>query len=98
MPLMILVKPEAEADLAVAKKWYDTQSPSLGNQFLDEITTAFQQIQQWPALSPIVFRKVRMKLLSRFPYVVLYRVDETQVTIIAIYHTGRSSEASHKNQ
>gem|GEM_PF-5866801 len=31
MPLMILVKPEAEADLAVSKKWYDTQSPGLGN-------------------------------------------------------------------
>lgn len=97
MPLRILVKPEAEADLAVAKKWYDTQSEGLGNQFLDEITTAFQQIQQWPLLSPIIVRKVRMKLVSRFPYVVLYRVDETQVTVIAIYHTGRSSEAWHNN-
>lgn len=93
MSLPIIIKPEAEADLYMARTWYDKQLSGLGNHFLDEISSAFEEIQKWPLLSPIIINEVRLKLLKRFPYLLLYRVDESQLTIIAVYHTSRSPES-----
>ncbi len=85
----LIVNPEAEADLADAKVWYDAHRPGLGDELLDSVRQVFDLLRQTPNLSAKVFQDLRLALVRRFPYAVIDRNDEDQITIIAIYHTRR---------
>ena len=80
---------EAEADLADAKKWYDERREGLGSEFIEKVDDAFQTIQRILLVPHIVFNDLRRILLRRFPYAVFYRVSESRITIVAVYHTSR---------
>lgn len=45
----------------------------------------FQQIQTTPTLYTVV----RMALVRRFPYVILYRVEATRIVVVSVFHTSR---------
>ncbi len=32
---------------------------------------------------------LRVALVDRFPYVIVYRIDDDQITVVAVYHTRR---------
>jgi plasmid stabilization system protein ParE len=87
--LPLIVNPEAEADLVDAKSWYDDVRPGLGDEFLRDVEDVLGGIRRMPELYGKVFQNLRLVLLRRFPYVVVYRVDEDQITVIAVYHTSR---------
>jgi toxin ParE1/3/4 len=85
----LIVNPEAEADLVDAKSWYDDVRPGLGDEFLLEVEDVLGGIRRMPELYGKVFQDLRLVLLRRFPYIVVYRVDEDQITVVAVYHTSR---------
>jgi len=87
--LPLIVNPEAEADLAEAKAWYDDRSPRLGDDLLECIEEVFDRLRRAPRLNGEVFQDLRIALVRRFPYSVVCRVDEDQLTVVAIYHTRR---------
>lgn len=89
MILPLILKPEAEADLADARAWYDAQRPGLGDEFLDHVGEALARIRQSPLMHARVFEDLRLTLVVRFPYAVIYRVDDDQITVVAVYHTRR---------
>jgi toxin ParE1/3/4 len=89
LSLPLIVNPLAEGDLAAAKAWYDERRPGLGGEFLLCVEDVFERIQRMPESSEKVFQELRLALVRRFPYAVIYRVDERQVTIVAVYHTRR---------
>ncbi len=90
MNLPLIINPEAEADLEEARDWYEFQRVGLGLEFLDRVGEAFGQIRQNPLLHGKVFEDLRIALVRRFPYAVIYQVDEAQITVIAVYHTRRA--------
>jgi plasmid stabilization system protein ParE len=85
----LVVNPEAEADMAEAKAWYDDQRPGLGDDFLDRVADTFAEIRRRPEMRARVFEELRLALVGRFPYAVVYRVDEDQITVVAVYHARR---------
>ncbi len=46
-------------------------------------------IRRMPEAHAKVFQNLRRTLVRRFPYAVFYRVDEDQVTVVAVYHSRR---------
>jgi plasmid stabilization system protein ParE len=89
MNLPLVINPKAEADLDEAKAWYNRQRAGLGDEFLECVDEALGQIRQWPKLSPIVYLGVRRKLVRRFPYGIFFRIDDDQITVVAVYHGKR---------
>jgi len=87
--LPLIVNPEAEADIAEAKAWYDAQRPGLGDDLLDRIREVMNLVQRQPLLHGKVFQDLRLVLVERFPYAVVYRIDDDQITVVAIFHTRR---------
>jgi plasmid stabilization system protein ParE len=88
--LPLIVNPEAEADLDEATRWYEAQRPGLGGELLDCVHEAFVRLRTSPLLHAKVFQELRLALVRRFPYAVIYRADDDQVTVIAVYHTSRN--------
>jgi toxin ParE1/3/4 len=92
--MILRVLPEAQGEAIEAAVWYEGRQRLLGEEFLDEIETAFERIRQGvDSLSPMEQYSgrfdIRRILLRRFPYavIVLRRLDETLV--VAIAHTRR---------
>jgi plasmid stabilization system protein ParE len=87
--LPLTINPEAEADLAEARRWYEAERIGLGDELIDAVDQVLERVQGAPRLYAKVFQDLRLALVRRFPYVVVYRIDELQITVVAVYHTHR---------
>jgi plasmid stabilization system protein ParE len=56
---------------------------------LGELDKTLLAIRESPRFFPFEFEAQRLASLERFPYNVVYRIDETQITVVAIYHQSR---------
>jgi toxin ParE1/3/4 len=85
--------PAAQRELNEAADFYDAEDPGLGGAFLDAAERAFEQIQAFPESSPISLAPVRTKVLSAFPFSVIYWVTDDEVIIVlALAHHRRRPE------
>lgn len=84
----LVVRPLAEADLDAAFAWYERRLVGLGSEFLRAVDACFIAIAAGPLAYPVVHRGARRALLRRFPYAVLYVVDEDRIHILACTHTS----------
>ena len=88
----LIVRPLAEADLAEAHAWYEGQRQGLGDEFLDEVDTAFARITDAPLRYPIVHRDMRRTLTKRFPFAIFYVVEPERVVVLAVLNQARDPE------
>jgi plasmid stabilization system protein ParE len=85
----LLLAPEAQADLAEAYAWYESQRGGLGSEFLAEVAVVLQRIEQMPGAHPIIRGQTRRALVRRFPYAVFYVLDPDVVAVTAVMHGRR---------
>lgn len=85
-----IVRREAEAEINEAFVWYEEHVPGLGSDFLVQIDACFSIIEKTPELYPVVHKEIRMAILRRFPYEVLYIVDKTRISVLAVFHAKRN--------
>jgi len=79
----------AEREIEETADYYETQEAGLGFQFVQELNRAIAFVLQFPnAWSPISKRSRRC-LLRRFPYSVIYSVQQDTVTIVTVVHQRR---------
>lgn len=79
----------AEREMLDAARYYELQAPGLGDDFLDNIDAAVRDIGANPSRWPIIRSDIRRRLIHRFPYALLYRVDSDEVVIQATMHLHR---------
>jgi hypothetical protein len=70
--LHLIVRPDAEADIAAAHDWYEEQREGLGKEFVEEVSAAIAAVQSDPLRFPATFRTLRRALVHRFPYGVIF--------------------------
>jgi len=80
----LIIRPEAEAELAEAFDWYEARLPGLGFEFLKSIDSIFNSINRNPLAYPIVYRTVRRALMRRFPYEIFFVAEPKIVVILAV--------------
>jgi len=79
----------AEIELDQAVNWYESQAPGLGNAFLIEALSAADRATRFPeAWNPLEVG-VRRCRLSRFPYALIYTVEEGEILVLAVAHLHR---------
>jgi len=79
----------AEQELYDATSYYEGRSPGLGTAFLDEVEHAITQIREYPVAAPQIDRLIWRKLLRRFPYSIMYSVQDNAIRILAIANHKR---------
>lgn len=89
MNLPVRLLPEAKAEFDAAADWYEQQRAGLGVDFIARIREVLDRIAANPQLHAKVYGDVRKAVVTRFPYVVLYREDAGEVVVIAVFHTLR---------
>ena len=87
MRVRLLTIAKQELDDAVA--WYDERTPGLGREFFDEIDRAVRRAAAFPMSCTEMEPDVRRCLLARFPYGLIFGVDQETLVIVAVAHLHR---------
>lgn len=90
MSRRLIVRPEAEAEMAEAFDWYEDRVPGLGDEFLLCVDAVFCSILRTPQIFPHVHRIVRRALTRRFPYEVFFVEDGERVVVLSVFHAKRN--------
>jgi len=78
--------PAAEQELDEVATFYDLEGPGLGQAFIDDFERVGEQVRLLPSSSPIAPGPARRKLLTRFPYALIYSIVEDDVFVLAVAH------------
>ena len=58
--------------------------------FLDELDRVVRLVKTYPYASPQIEPEIRRCLFARFPYSLVYGVDNDTIIVIAVAHTHRA--------
>lgn len=90
MKYKIIVRPEAEDDLTDAFNWYENNRSGLGYDFLLQVDAGLNFIIRNPHSHPDGYAGTKKHLLKRFPYKIIYIVNEDKVVIVGVLHGRRN--------
>ncbi|CAG2136226.1 hypothetical protein LMG31506_01631 [Cupriavidus yeoncheonensis] len=100
MALRLKLRPAARSDAYAAQDWYDDAAPGLGEAFTDELLGVLAFLAANPSVGSRRYahflpdESLRVWPLSRFPFLVFYRVSSKVLDIVRILHERRDIIAS----
>jgi len=81
--------PEAQADLEEAYAWYADRAPQAAERFAFAVEGTVQAIARNPLQFPVVHRDRRRAGVRRFPYGIIFEVQEQRIVVMACFHGRR---------
>ena len=87
MKIRFLNLADREVDDAV--RWYEEQAEGLSRDFLDELDRAVRLVRIYPLMATQIEPDIRRFLFSRFPYSLIYGLDQETIVVIAVAHQHR---------
>jgi toxin ParE1/3/4 len=88
MPELIF-HPDIQYEIRESYQWYESRVQGLGEDFLNELESAFQVIKKIPDAWPLITKNFRRYLLDRFPFGIIYQKKENSIYIVAVMHLSR---------
>lgn len=85
----LIVRSVAEAELAEAFDWYEDRVTGLGSDFLLSVDAVLNAIARNPQQYQIIHKTIHRALTKRFPYEILFIVEEKRIVVLAIFHAKR---------
>jgi plasmid stabilization system protein ParE len=79
----------AQADLRRAARFYEEETAGLGGDFLAEVARSFSRLEAKPEIGAPMRRSARKLVIRRFPYLIIYRLEEERVLVLAVSHQRR---------
>jgi toxin ParE1/3/4 len=81
--------PEALNEYAEAVQYYVQQRAEVAQAFIDAVENAVYQIRESPNRWNLVDEDVRRCLTRKFPYAILYTIEQDYILILAVMHCSR---------
>jgi hypothetical protein len=81
--------PEAHDEMIQSARFYDGRTEGLGSDFLTSVEETIRRIEQSPDAGPIDGASIRKRLVSGFPFTILYQTLLDQIFIAAVMHQHR---------
>ena len=82
----------ARQELEDAVRYYELEYSGLGRRFKEEVRKAALRIVEYPQAWSIEKGDVRKCLLHKFPYKLMYSVEENYILVIAVAHQHRKPD------
>jgi plasmid stabilization system protein ParE len=79
----------AQREVDAAVLWYEQQAEGLSRDFLDELDRVVRLVKTYPHMAIQIESDIRRFLFTRFPYSLIYGLDEDTIVVIAIAHQHR---------
>jgi len=91
--LQLRFRHEARLDILEARLWYEERGPGLGVEFSRAVDSSVAGILRFPEAYPEVHRDVRKAVLRRFPYSLLFVIDDTDLLVLGCFHHRRDPKS-----
>lgn len=93
-----LILPLAKKDIRDSVFWYEHQQQGLGKRFMAQVQDKVHFIQQNPESFNVKYSNIRTAVLTTFPFLIHYCIDDTNklVIISAVLHTSRNPKIWNK--
>lgn len=82
----------AEQEFYDSQDYYEEQQLNLGVKFKQEIYNTLNRIQKFPNMYVEVRKDIRKCVVNKFPFNLLYSIEENHILIIAIAHHHRKPD------
>ncbi len=89
MNIKIGFHPEAAREAEAAVLWYAKRSARVAERFIEELEIAIAAVAEAPDRWPSFDGEARRILLRRFPFLVIYRVLQDCIEVLAVAHGRR---------
>ena len=87
--MKILILDMARLEFNEAKEFYEIEQIGLGDRFENEIKDSLLRIQQFPLAWSSENKKIRRYLVHKFPYKIIYSIQDDAIVILAFAHIHR---------
>jgi plasmid stabilization system protein ParE len=81
--------PQAWQEVEAADDWYRQRNPEASVRFLSALYDGLENIARWPNRWLRYQLGTRRFILYRFPFSIIYRVEPTELSVVAVSHHKR---------
>lgn len=82
----------AEAEIDSSLSWYEERSRQAFDHFRIRLITTLSSIPKFPERFPCVYDEFRSARVKKFPYKVIFRIEQDTIFVIALAHDKRNPE------
>ena len=79
----------ARRELRDAAEFYGNVRPQLRRAFLKQVRAGIEMVEQFPTAWTKLSPTIRRYQLKKFPYGLLYEIDDSTIIVIAVMHLSR---------
>lgn len=90
--MRVIITNVARQELEDAARYYEREYSGLGRRFKEEVRKAALRTAEYPKAWSIERGEVRKCLLHKFPYKLMYSVEEDHILVIAVAHQHRKPD------
>ncbi len=94
----VVLTDKAISDITEAKKWYANQQENLGKRFADAVLDCIDAISKYPNAYPNKYKYTREAVVQKFPYVVVYSIEESIIFILRVFATKQNPAKKHASK
>lgn len=96
MKYSILIHDLAMIELREAVYYYESFDASLGVRLLNEFNELVVYLEQRPLTFQTKFKQYREVKLKKFPYHIVYRIEDGVIAVYRFFHTKRDPNKKYK--
>ncbi len=89
MGRVLEIHPAAQAEAEAAARYYAARSPRAAAAYVAELDTAISEIERAPHTLLQHVHGTHRILLKRYPFAIVFRLEEQRILIVAIAHGSR---------
>jgi plasmid stabilization system protein ParE len=87
--MRVIFHPEAHAEMIEQARYYEDKAEGLGGDFLDAVEETVRRVADSPKAGAIERENIRKRMVSGFPFTVLYEIQPDRIYIAAVMHQHR---------
>lgn len=89
MSLPVALSHVAQREFDHAADWYEQERRGLGVRFTRAVRAILDDIASDPLRYAKEFEDIREAKVKKYSYCVYYRVEETRIVVLSVFHTSR---------
>jgi hypothetical protein len=90
--MLFIFHPEAETEFLETIEYYELCRNGLGYEFSIEIYSAIQKVIDYADAWPVLEGDIRRCLANRFPYGIIYSIENKDIYILAVMNLHRDPD------
>jgi plasmid stabilization system protein ParE len=93
-----ILSTRAQNEIAQSWDWYEERQQTLGDRFVEEVTSKIRLIEQNPERYPTPYKSYKETSLNIFPFLIIYRINRKKksIRIVSVFHTSLNPSKKYK--